>query len=92
MYDSPKAAHFDAYINGKLLHHSNGAGLRMRWEFAERVESILGLRSMVGLTAADKERIDALARSLFQGTLISVRRREHGEGMEASGETEHADG
>lgn len=90
MYDSPKAAHFDAYHDRELLPRT-GLGLRLRWDAAVVVENILKIRSMIGLTDADKKRIDERLALMFAGTGFSVRRREHGEGMEASGEAEHAD-
>lgn len=35
MYDSPKAAHFEAVQNGKPLPWNNEAGLRCRWAAAD---------------------------------------------------------
>lgn len=35
MYDSPKAAHFEAIQNGKPLPWNNEAGLRCRWAAAD---------------------------------------------------------
>lgn len=37
MYDSPKAAHFDAYHNGKLLAFNDPVGLQYRWAAADRI-------------------------------------------------------
>lgn len=48
MYDSPKAAHFDAYRDGVKLGWNDPAGLDARWKVARVVSDRL---SEVGMSA-----------------------------------------
>jgi hypothetical protein len=59
-YDSPKAAHFDAYRRGELLPATDPSGLLLRWHAARIVYARVTC-NMLRMNASTKRKIaDAL--------------------------------
>ena len=59
-YDSPKAAHFQAFLDGKELPPSSSLSIDMRWA-AARIADIIGIQDMLHIT---EEQHSELARRL----------------------------
>lgn len=49
MYDSPKAAHFQAFLDGKELPFNSKLSIDMRWA-AARIADIIGIQDMLHIT------------------------------------------
>ena len=53
VFDSPKAAHFNAFLRGTLLSHDNNIGLAARWDVANKVKQ-QGVVNMLDLSLHDR--------------------------------------
>lgn len=58
-YDSPKAIHFIAYENDKLIEGLNQAGLIARWSVVEQLEGV----NMLSPSKDDRKRIDEVLKA-----------------------------
>lgn len=72
VYDSPKAAHFDAWCGNGKLHPSDPVGLEYRWAAARMIARDIGVFNMQALTERSKNKIRRQLQSINVGRAVRV--------------------
>ncbi len=84
VFDSPKAAHFNVFANGKKLDDLDPAGLALRWAIAHRCRDVIS--DMLNLTLMDRIRIGNIMAEVNNentGVYVQLRSPEQSEGTQS---------